>query len=132
MKTERIERRKPSILIVDDSPLVRYQLVDIFEDLGFEVAGEVSNGIEAIMLYKENKTDFITLDLMMPEKDGYDTLDELLNIDPAARVVMITAIGKQDMVAKCLKRGALDFIIKPFNPANIKECFNALMKKDTR
>ena len=120
---------RPTVLIVDDSPLVRYQLADIFEDLGFDIIGEVSNGNEAIIIYTEKRPDFVTLDILMPEKSGLETLEELMKINPEAKVVMITALGKQEIVSKCLKKGASDFLVKPFNPLLIKETFNRLMKK---
>ncbi|MBP7653103.1 response regulator [Candidatus Dependentiae bacterium] len=121
-------QNKPTVLIADDSPLVRYQLVDIFEDLGFDIIGEVSNGNEAIILYKEKKPDFVTLDILMPEKSGLETLEEIIKLNPAAKIIMITALGKQEIISKCLKKGASDFILKPFNPLLIKETFNRLMK----
>lgn len=120
---------KPTVLIIDDSPLVRYQLADIFEDLGFDLIGEVSNGNEGIILYKEKQPNFVTLDILMPEKSGLETLEELMKINPEAKVVMITALGKQEIVSQCLKKGASDFLVKPFNPLLIKETFNRLLKK---
>jgi len=116
--------KKPTVVIADDSALIRFQLSDILSELGFEILGEASNGNEAVLLYKNLKPDFVTLDIVMPEKDGPQALDEIKTIDPNAKVIMITALGKQEVVKDCIKRGASDFIVKPFNPMVIKDIFN--------
>ncbi len=127
-----VTNEKPTVLIADDSPLIRYQLMDILEDLGFEIAGEASNGNEAVILYSEKKPDFVTLDIIMPDKGGVEALDEILKIDTNAQAVMITAIGKQDVVLQCLKKGAINFIVKPFNPLNIRDVFEKLLKRSNK
>lgn len=115
--------KKTSVLIADDSPLIRYQLMSILEEMGFEIIGEACNGSEAAIMYKEKKPDILTLDIIMPDRDGLSALDEILNFDPNAKIVMITAIGKQDVVLQCIKKGAVDFIVKPFDDENIREVF---------
>ena len=122
------QQKKKKVIIIDDSPLIKLQLSDIFSDLGFEVVATGSNGNEAVYFYKKFKPDFITLDILMPDKDGYEALTEILEFDKDAKAIMITAMGKNELLKKCIKAGATDYILKPFNPNMIIELFKNLLK----
>lgn len=102
-----------SIVIVDDSKFL-LKSIKIFmeEELGFDVVGIGHNGVEAIELYQKHKPDVITLDITMPQKDGQQALKELLEIDPNAKVVMMSAIRGRTL-NECMDEGAAGFIIKP-------------------
>lgn len=102
-----------SIVIVDDSKfLLKSIKVFMEEELGFDVVGIGHNGVEAIELYKSLKPDIITLDITMPQKDGQQALKELLEIDPDAKIVMMSAIRGRSL-NECMDEGAAGFIIKP-------------------
>jgi two-component system chemotaxis response regulator CheY len=105
---------KKTILVVDDAPIVRLMIKDIAEYNGYHVIGEGSNGNEAVQKYKELKPDIVTMDIIMPEKDGIEGLQEILAYDPEARVVMVTAIDQRDSLMKAIRLGAMDYIVKPF------------------
>lgn len=100
------------ILVVDDAAFVRMRYTKSLVDGGYEVE-QASNGIEALEKYKENKPDGVLLDINMPEMDGIVTLHEIMNIDPSARVAMVTCIGSQSIVLTALQAGAKDFVVKP-------------------
>ena len=114
-----------SVLVVDDSRMSRVMLCSILEKAGMSVAAEAANGEDAVEAYKQYKPDVVTLDITMPKMDGLEALGHILEFDPAAKVVMITAAGQQDKLIKALKTGAKRFINKPFNEdeilSNIKE-----------
>ena len=100
------------ILVVDDAAFVRMQYKKSLLDEGYDVI-EASNGTEALEKYKDAKPDGVLLDINMPEKDGIITLQEIINIDPKARVAMVTCVGSQYIILTALQSGAKDFIMKP-------------------
>jgi two-component system chemotaxis response regulator CheY len=105
------------ILIVDDAAFMRSMLKGIFTDHGFEIAGEAAAGDEAVRLYRELSPDAVTMDIIMPGKNGLQALREIIAFDPGARVVMCSALGQEALIIQAIEAGALDFIVKPFKPA---------------
>ena len=101
------------VLVVDDAIFMRNIINDIFASGGFDVVGEASNGLEAIERYKELKPDLVTMDLVMPFKNGIEATREILKGDTKAVVVMCSALGQESMVMEAIEAGALDFIVKP-------------------
>ena len=85
---------KKKVLIVDDATFIRNRIKKIVEKIDFvEVVGEASNGDEIIALFKELKPDLVTMDLVMPNKDGIQTIEEIMKIDKKANIVVISAMG---------------------------------------
>ena len=82
---------------------------------------------EALEKYKEQRPDAVLLDITMPKMDGIVTLQEIIKIDPAARVAMVTAMGQRSMVMNALKAGARDFVIKPFDGARVLDTVQKLI-----
>ena len=115
------------ILVVDDAAFMRMILKDILDKGGFEVAGEASNGNEAILKYKELKPDIVTLDITMPDMDGLAALKQIRSIDNNARVIMCSAMGQQAMVIDAIQNGARDFIVKPFQADRVLESIKKVL-----
>ena len=111
------------VLIVDDALIMRKRIKDIAENAGWEVAGEARNGAEAVALYQQESPDLVTLDIVMPEKDGLAALKEVMAADPGARVVMVSAVDQREKLTECIETGAIDFIVKPFDPARLQSLF---------
>jgi two-component system, chemotaxis family, chemotaxis protein CheY len=111
----------PSVLIVDDALFMRMMIKDILSKDGLEVIGEAENGVEAVKKYAELRPDLVTMDIVMPEMDGIEAVRNIIKLDPAARVLMCSAMGQQPLVVEALEAGAKDFIIKPFQPAKVVE-----------
>jgi two-component system chemotaxis response regulator CheY len=107
------------ILVVDDAAFMRRMVSDVLTSGGHEVVGEAADGNEAVERYQELRPDVTTLDITMPEKDGLTALRELMAIDPAATVVMCSALGQESKVLEAVKAGAKDFIAKPFEPQRV-------------
>lgn len=102
------------ILIVDDSAFIRMALRDILTESGYEVIGEAENGWQAIEKFKELLPDLVTMDVLMADETGLEALKEIMKLDRNAKVLMVTAMGKQAMVVEALQAGAKGFLIKPF------------------
>jgi len=102
------------VLVVDDAAFMRKVLSDALAAGGHEVVGEAGDGDAALVAYKDVAPDLVTLDITMPEKDGLATLRELIELDPAARVVICSALGQETKVLDAIKAGAKDFVVKPF------------------
>ena len=109
------------VLVVDDAAFMRKMVSDALKKGGHEVVGEAGNGTEAVARYQELRPEVTTLDITMPEKDGLDALKEIIAIDPAARVVMCSALGQESKVLESIKLGARDFVVKPFQADRVNE-----------
>lgn len=118
-----------SVLIVDDAVFMRTVLKKMLVEEGYEVAGEASNGAEAIKKASELNPDVVTLDITMPEMDGVTALPEIMKASPESKVIMCSAMGQQPMVVEAIKNGAKDFIVKPFQKARVLQAIENVMGK---
>ena len=109
------------VLVVDDAAFMRKMVSDALTKGGHEVVGEAGNGLEAVAQYQTLKPEVTTLDITMPEKDGLAALKEIIALDPAARVVMCSALGQESKVLESIKAGARDFVVKPFQADRVIE-----------
>jgi len=107
------------ILVCDDSSFMRTHIKNMVTKNGFEVIGEASDGIEAVIKYKELKPDVVTMDITMPNLSGIDALKQIIKIDPNAKIVMLSAMGQEEMVKESILSGARNFIVKPFAEADL-------------
>ena len=109
------------VLVVDDAAFMRMMVKDILSKNGYEIVGEAENGMKALEKYQELKPDLVTMDITMPEMDGITAVKEIKKVDPAAKVVMCSAMGQQAMVIESIQAGARDFIVKPFQADRVLE-----------
>lgn len=114
------------ILIVDDAEFLRVRISKMLTADGFEVV-EAENGLKAIEAYQANHPDMVLMDITMPEMDGLSALKELRKIDPAAKVIMLTALGQESVVLEAVKSGARDFIVKPFERDRVLSAINKIL-----
>ena len=110
-----------NVLIVDDAAFMRMMIKDILTKNGYNIAGEAENGLKAVEKYNETKPDLVLMDITMPEMDGIQALKKIKEMDPAAKVVMCSAMGQQAMVIEAIQSGAKDFIVKPFQAERVLE-----------
>jgi two-component system chemotaxis response regulator CheY len=108
-----------NVLIVDDLAFIKIVLRDILEKAGFRVVGEASNGEEAITMYQDSRPDVVLMDITMPGMDGLTALTKIREIDAAARVIICSALGQQQLIVQAIQLGAKDFIVKPFQPHRV-------------
>ncbi|MFP4442656.1 MAG: response regulator [Spirochaetia bacterium] len=111
------------VLIVDDSIFVAKQLSQILASAGFEVAATATDGEDGVAKYKDlhPHVDLVTMDITMPKMDGVTALEKILEFDKDALVIMISALGKNDLVKKSLLAGAKNYIVKPLNREKVLE-----------
>lgn len=115
------------ILVVDDMPFMRALLKDILLSGGHTIVGEAENGEEAIEKYREFHPDLVTMDVVMPKKNGIDALKGIKAIDPNANVVMFTAVGQEQMIDLAARNGASGYVVKPFRASQIIEKVNGVL-----
>jgi two-component system chemotaxis response regulator CheY len=108
------------ILIVDDAKFMRTLVKDALVPRGHEIIGEAENGVEAVQLYKKLRPDLVTMDITMREKDGIEAAEEILLFDPNARIIMVTALGQENLLTRAIKLGVKDFVVKPFPPERLQ------------
>ena len=115
------------ILIVDDAAFMRMMIKDILTKNGYEVVAGAANGVEAVELYKSHQPDLVTMDITMPEMDGIEAVKQIKAVNPAAKVIMCSAMGQQSMVMDAIKAGANDFIVKPFQADRVLEAVKKIV-----
>jgi two-component system chemotaxis response regulator CheY len=116
-----------TVLVVDDSEFMRRVIRNILEGGGHKVL-EARNADEAVRVFKEQGADIITMDIVMPETDGIETVKKLKDADGKVKIIMISALGHQRTVMRALEAGALDFIMKPFTSDDVLESVNAVLQ----
>ena len=107
------------ILLVDDAAFMRMMIKDALTKNGYTNIVEAADGEIACAMYDSEKPDLVIMDITMPNKTGIEALKDIKSSDPAAKVVMCSAMGQESMVVEAIKLGALDFIVKPFKPDRI-------------
>jgi two-component system chemotaxis response regulator CheY len=111
-----------NIMVADDSDAIRLVLRDILAIGKHNVVAEAVNGDEAVDLFFKISPDILLLDLAMPKKDGLTVLKEIIEKNPQAKVILITASDDQKIITQCLQIGAVSCISKPFD-------FNDVLKQ---
>jgi len=104
------------VLIVDDDKLLRDKLKLIIQGLGANVVGESDNGADALQAYETHTPDITFLDIDMPRKNGIIALKDIVQKDPNAFVVMLTATSDMDIADSCLELGASSYVRKGVEP----------------
>ena len=119
------------VLIVDDSMFIAKQLGQIFTSEGFEVIATAGDGAQGVEKYKElhPNVDLVTMDITMPVMDGVSALEKILEFDKNACVIMVSALGKEDVVKKSLLMGAKSYIVKPLDRKKVLERAVSVLKR---
>ncbi len=120
------------VLVVDDAMFMRSMIKDILNNASgrYDVVGEANNGREAVARYRELKPDVVTMDIVMPQMDGIEATREILKIDPAAVVVICSAMGQEALVVESISAGAKDFIVKPFTSERVLQVLAKIVPGD--
>lgn len=118
-----------TFLVVDDAIFMRTVLKKMLTEAGFTVAGEAGNGLQAIEMAEQLKPDVVTLDITMPEMDGIEAIEKILEVSPDTKIIMCSAMGQHSKVVEAIKRGARDFIVKPFEKTRVLQAIYNVMNR---
>jgi len=111
------------LLIVDDAMIMRLRIREIAIQAGWQVVGEAASGNQAVEMFRSLKPDLVTMDIVMPSMDGVEALRTIREEEPTARVCMVSAVNQRDKLAECIRLGAIDFIVKPFEKVQLLSLF---------
>ena len=126
----RVDGSKVRVLVVDDSMFVAKQIGQILSSEGYEIIATAVDGKEGVDKYKDlyPNVDVVTMDITMPRMDGITALEQIMAFDKNARVVMISALGKEELVKKSLLLGAKNYIVKPLDRKKVLERIGSAVK----
>lgn len=115
-----------TVLIADDSSFMRMLIRNVLEKAGYMVVGEAENGVVCVEKFKELRPGIVTLDVTMDKMDGVQTLAALMQINPEAKVLMVSALGQEAVIREAIKTGAKAFIVKPFKESYLVSTLNGM------
>jgi two-component system chemotaxis response regulator CheY len=110
---------KKRVLIADDTALFREMIKNALSSEEYQIVGEAVSGGQAVDMYKEKKPDLMILDINMPKMNGIDALVAVMKYDPKAKVIMCSDQKYEGMIVMAIKKGAKDFIVKPFTTSDV-------------
>lgn len=119
----------PRVLIIDDAAFIRFSMRKMLEKNGYEVVGEAENGDVGFTKYQQLRPDIVTLDVTMPEVDGLTGLKLITEFDPAAKVVMVSAVGQTTIIKEAILNGAKYFLVKPFKEEQVIETLSKVLNR---
>jgi two-component system chemotaxis response regulator CheY len=119
------------VLIVDDVTFVRKTLAEILTAAHYQVVGEAADGAEAVALFTKLRPDIVTMDIVMPQMSGIEATKRIIKVEKSARVVIISAMGQENLVMEAINVGARDYILKPFSATDVlRTVERALLNED--
>ncbi len=118
----------PKIMIVDDSSFIRNHYSKVLADHGYEIV-VAQNGEQAIELYRTARPDVVLMDIVMPRMDGISALNRIRALDPAAKVIVLTAMDQKSATTRAIQAGAKDFMLKPVLPSQLLIKLERLLKR---
>src|SRR5215216_6102639 len=106
------------ILVAEDETIIRLDLRDLLERAGHEVCAEARDGVEAVELARSEEPDLAVLDVKMPRLDGIEAARRILDERPIP-IVMLTAYGQDELVARAIEAGVFGYLVKPFREQDL-------------
>ena len=128
--TRKKDNQAARYLIVDDSVFARKSLAKMVESFGGQVAGEAGDGCTAITEYARTNPDIVLMDITMPQMEGIEAVERIVQEHPDARIVMVSSVGYQENIVAALQRGARHFVQKPVKPEVLYEVIKYVLGED--
>ena len=119
-----------TVLLCDDSVLIRKKLRSILEKCGCKNILEAENGVQAVEQAKTHTPDVIFLDIVMPDKDGIEALKEIKQFKQDVKVIMASSVGTSNLLKEALENGAYDFIQKPITLEMVVSLIEKILKEE--
>ena len=117
-------------LVVDDVAFARNVIKTILTKAKYSVVAEAATGEEAVQLYNKHKPDFVTMDVVMPVKGGIEATRQILDRDKNARIIMISAMGHEQLLMEAINAGARDYILKPFSQEDLLRADEKILQEE--
>src|SRR5205823_10245774 len=124
------DRQPIQYLVVDDSVFARKNVTKMVESFGGKIAGEAGDGMTAITEYDRAKPDIVLMDITMPQMEGIESAEKIVQQNPDARIVMVSSVGYQENIVAALQRGARHFVQKPVKPEVLYEVIKYVLGED--
>ncbi len=121
-------KRSFKLMIVDDSNIMRRRIERSQQFDELELIGTAGNGLEAIELFKKADPDVVTMDLTMPQMDGIECISKLVELKPAIRILVISALADKATAVEAMEKGANGFLNKPFTDRQLNEAIADLIR----
>jgi two-component system chemotaxis response regulator CheY len=115
------------VLVVDDVAFVRKTLSDLLTQAGYQVVGEANDGTDAVAKYQQLRPDLVTMDVVMPQMSGIEATKKIMKLDKDARVIIISAMGQENLVMEAINVGAKDYVLKPFSAQDVLKTIERAM-----
>ena len=122
--------KKLSCIVIDDDGFLRHLIAGLMRRFDFEILAETGHAYEGLKLCMDLRPKLVLLDINLPEANGITLLPQLLKLESAPKVIMVTAEPTLDRVKESLSLGASGFVVKPFTPAKLIGAVNAAMGTD--
>lgn len=119
---------RPRVIVADDESIVRMDLREMLESLGYLVVGEAGDGESAIHLSRELKPNIVIMDIKMPGMDGIEA-GRVLTEERIAPVLLLTAYSQQDLVERAKEAGVMAYIVKPFQEADLAPAIEVALRR---
>jgi len=116
-----------TLLVVDDAAIIREMIKDAATQAGWTIAGEAADGQQALDRYRQARPDAVTLDMVMPRYDGLYALRGIMEFDPEARVLVVSALEQKPVLSQAFKLGAADFLVKPFDRKGLVQSLDQML-----
>jgi two-component system chemotaxis response regulator CheY len=117
------------MMVVDDSGLTVKKMVKLLEELGHEVAGVATTGLQAVESYAALAPEMVTMDITMPDMNGIEATSRIMAADPNARIIIVTSHGQEQMVMDAIEAGAKGYILKPVKKEKLAETLETVAAK---
>ncbi|UAY36255.1 response regulator [Moraxella osloensis] len=115
------------LMIVDDSNIIRNRIQRLYNSDTFSLVATATNGDDAVEKFKLYKPEVITMDLTMPQMDGLECIEKLVELDPGVRILVVSALSDKATGIKALELGASGFLCKPFSEEELVEALDELV-----
>lgn len=118
------------MMVVDDSNIIRRQIMRSVALHEVDIVADAANGLEAVQHFRSQQPQLVTMDLTMPQLDGLQCIEQIMAIEPQTRILVISALADKATAIEALKKGAQGFLCKPFNEEELNEALKELINDD--
>lgn len=118
-----------SVLIVDDSEHIRALLLMLLKKEGITKVLQATDGADGVEKYRANNPTLVFLDYMLPKMSGLDVLKAIRGYDPAAKIIMLTAVSSMEIAQQAKELGASHFLVKPYSPSKVVEVMRKILSQ---